>query len=168
MNRGLPFIVAAASALWLAWQLIYGLSPLPDPMVSQFGFDGRPSNVMSKSAYSLIMALITGWIAIIFLAIGFLGHLPDRLINVPSREHWLAPERREATLVRVVVHTRWMLALTMAFLAAVSWLVIDGNAERPPRLSTAFLWLLAAFVVGTVAMVVRLVLDFRRPKEVSN
>lgn len=164
MGRSIPIVIAALSAAWLAWQWLVDIPPLPDPMVSRFGFDGQPHGRMGKTAYSLTMGLIAAWTLLVFCALGLLRHLPDRLINVPSRHHWLAPERREATLARIVNDVRWLLALTLAFLAAVGKLVIMANLANPPHMSTAILWLLAAYTAASIAVVVMLLVHFGRPR----
>lgn len=162
-SQRLPVLVATASCLFLVWQFYALLPELGASMWSQFGFDGRPHGSMSTSSYVLVMLVVMGLMAIAFAGVGLVRKLPVHRINVPSPDYWLTPERIALTLERVVESARWMLALNMAFIAGLSFLVIAANQARPARLSMLFLWLLAGYLASLVLVLGRLYWSFRKP-----
>ena len=87
------------------------------------------------------------------------------VVNLPNREHWLAPERREATFAFLAGHACGFGVLTLGLLAGVHWLLLDANRASPPHLATApFVALLATFFVLLAVWMVTLFRRFRTPR----
>lgn len=163
INRRGPLLLALAAGLWLVWQFVYILPQRPDPIISQFGFDGSPARSSSKAAFVTIITFVAVAMAASYLLIGQLHRLTDRFIGMPEKSYWLAPERRKASIDSLIAHVRWSMAMALAFTAAVSWLVLDASNARPPRLSPTFIWLLGAYVALTLLGLVHLLWRFRKP-----
>jgi hypothetical protein len=83
-----------------------------------------------------------------------------RSLDIPQRDYWLAPERREATVACIRAHGRWFAAAVALFLTYVHWLVVRANALRPPVLSTT--GIVSGLVVFFLALAVWLAVLFRR------
>ena len=109
------------------------------------------------------LAVLVLLFAAIFAATFFFGRVPDRLINLPNKTYWLAPERREATLLYVSAWLRWFLVLTLAFITLVVGLTLRANLQTPPQLSVAAPGMLIIYLVVAVTMVVTLVMRLHRP-----
>ena len=147
----------------LALDVAHYLPLVPDPLASHFGFSGRPNGWTSHFRMIAGLAVLVLLFAAIFAATFFFGRIPDRLINVPNKTYWLAPERREATLLYVSAWLRWFLVLTLAFLTLVVGLTFRANLHRPPQLSVAALGVLIIYLAAAVTMVVTLFRRLHRP-----
>lgn len=141
-------------------------SALPDPVASHFRADGVADGFMSRASYLNFLLGIT--IGIPLLVAGAIGGLPRllpiSLLNLPNRDHWLAPEHREQSLRFLTQHGLRFGCMMVAFLWGVSWLVVRANRFSPPRLeNTSFFLLLGAFLIGVVGWMVILYRRFGRP-----
>lgn len=154
-------VIFACAAL--AWQLLVVLPELPDRLASKFAFDWAPQGSSSKAVFAWIFGAIAAAMVLAFAGVGLLHHVPDRYVNFPNREEWLASGKRAAAIEDVVGAVRLMLAASVTFLAAACWLVIEANRISPPKLSSAFFVLLAAYVAGLIAAAVWLHRRFRNP-----
>ena len=87
-----------------------------------------------------------------------------RLVNLPHRDYWLAPERREAALA-ALAGFGWVFAcLVTLFVAGMHWAILDAHASVPPRLAEPYVHLLlGASFVALVAWIIALYLRFRGP-----
>jgi uncharacterized membrane protein len=140
-------LLAAAVA-----QCAYYYPRLPDPVASHFGWDGRPDGWTSRAvffiAYLGVLALSLG---LLYGVARLIRSLPDGLINIPHREHWLSPVRREATLDFVQRRLGWCAAATVLFLLIVFQDVIVANRTGAGFLATGRIWLVLGLLVAVVA-----------------
>lgn len=138
---------------------------LPPVVATHFDASGAANGHMPRGAYLAVMLLIgAGAPLFIGLAPGALMRRhPDR-INLPNREYWLAPGRRDATVAYVVAHATWFAVALALFLARVHWLVVEANGREPAMLSTTGIaTALALFGLAVTAWLVALFLRFRLP-----
>jgi heme A synthase len=85
------------------------------------------------------------------------------MINVPNKEFWLAPERREQTVAFFEVQFAWFGCAFLAFLLVVNELVFAANQTSPRKLNGAgFSVALVAFLAFVGIWTVRLVVYFLR------
>ncbi len=71
----------------------------PDRVASHFGVSGRPDAWASKESFMKIYLVAVGFITVLFSGIGcVLRRTSDSLINLPNKDYWLSPERREETM----------------------------------------------------------------------
>ena len=93
---------------WFVWlltvvlatvQLSWWYPQLPEVVPSHFNAAGQVDGEMAKPAFCLLFG---GLQALMLLGMPLLGcllrRMPDSLINMPNKEYWLAPERRDASL----------------------------------------------------------------------
>lgn len=81
----------------LHWAQVY--PQLPERMASHFMANGTPNGWMPKEAFFLLSCVVVGMSALVaFLAPRLVASRPAEKINLPHREYWLAPERREDTM----------------------------------------------------------------------
>ncbi|MDH5537706.1 MAG: hypothetical protein OEZ08_19310, partial [Betaproteobacteria bacterium] len=128
---------------------------------------GRPNGWMTREGYRVFMLAFTvGLPLFVTAAIGWLPGRFPRAINLPNREHWLAPERRDAALAYLTRHGCLLGCLMVLFSAAIHALILDAHASSPPLLaSERLLWMLAGFLIGITAWALALFRRFakRRP-----
>jgi hypothetical protein len=90
--------------------------------------------------------------------------VPVSLINLPNKDYWLAPERKEESLRFLEREMEWIGVMTVGFIALVLHLAIRANLNPEHRLENgAFVTLLVVFLVATSWWVVRLYRRFPNP-----
>jgi hypothetical protein len=163
---GTRWQLVTLAVLWLAFLAYVAQSAgeLPARVASHFDFQGRPNDFMGRTGYLFFMAgfgcLFPGLMPGIAL---FLRRTRAKL-NLPNRDYWLAPERRDETYAYFFRHSLWFAVLSLAFVAGLHQLVIEANAVQPPHLSNSGIGALAGlFLAGIVAWSISLVVHFSRP-----
>lgn len=158
--RGVALLVAALAAF--VWFSSAGLPPV---VASHFNFAGVADGFMPRHIYRAVFVGFTLFMPLLLavLPLAFMRG-EARLLNIPHRAYWLAPERREQTIAFLRMHHLRMAVVLALLLAYVHWLVVKANSVQPPMLSTpAFLAGLGVFLVCTVAWMVVLLRRFPRP-----
>jgi hypothetical protein len=133
-------------------------------LASHFDAIGKPNGYMPRGIYVVLMFVI------VIVLPSFLAFLPSSLarrgdarLNIPNREYWLAPQKREATVAYLGQQGKRFATAVLLFLAYVHWLVVQANTHHPPSLSAS--WLvggLTAFLVFVALWVGSLYAHFRR------
>jgi uncharacterized membrane protein len=153
----LALIVCAGVFTWLINQ------GLPDPVASHFGPEGEADAFMPRGQYIAIMLAVTVVVPLfIVVVVNYALSRAGTRINLPNRDHWLAPERREQTVQFLLQQTALFASLLVLFLCYAQWLAARANAVSPPDLDAgSFLAGLGVFLVCIVVWVIRLVRHFR-------
>lgn len=140
---------------------------LPFALASHFDAAGRANGWSSKSGFFQIQALVVALVALLFGGLpAVLSRFPDRLINLPHKDYWLAPERREATLASVAGTLTWFGCAALLLMLGVTQLVIRYNLQRSAGLASGPMWLLiGGFALCALLLPVRLLRFVRRPAE---
>lgn len=148
--RHLQPAVFAVAMLATAAFVIATTPALPPRVATHFGPAGLADGWMTRDGYRLFMLFFIAVLPLgIVAAMGWLPRVRPGWINIPNREHWLAPERRDETVVYLRAHACWLGVLMEALIAAIHYALLAANAASPPRLSTPlFVALLVGFLVG--------------------
>ena len=153
--------------LLAAFGLRFGMqyADLPPVVASHFGVDGQPNGFMSKQVFLFFGLLPLGIAALIGLVVPRVTRaMPVNLINLPTREYWLAPERKDAALEYLGAFLEWLSAGMLLFFLFVYELVFRANAEHSGLANGPFLTGLATFMVLMVLSLVALYRRFALPK----
>jgi uncharacterized membrane protein len=154
------FFVLLAGALIFIY---YTSRSLPATVASHFNAAGIPNGFMPRTTYLLVMLVVVLLPPILLVLLPRMAlRNSGARINVPHRDYWLAPERREHTVQIISQHTTRFAGLLIGFLCYAHWLVVYANSSTPPTLSSG--WLLAglvAFMGLTVRWLFRLMGRFR-------
>ncbi|MDY0168968.1 MAG: DUF1648 domain-containing protein [Thermoguttaceae bacterium] len=165
----------AALVLW--WLLLvaaglhsaYYYPKLPAMMATNFDARGNPDGWMAKESFFAVHAItFAGVTALLFAASLSVRIVPDRMISVPNKDYWLAPERREESVAYLFRFLLWINNATMLFLIAIIDSVFRANLAAPVRLpANPWIWaiIVPAFVAG---ITVHLFLRFRRPAQMGS
>src|SRR5712675_1010261 len=71
---------------------------LPQRMATHFDINGQPNGWMTRSSAVLLQGIVGLLLPLIIVGIFFvIRFAPARLINLPHRDFWFAPERRDET-----------------------------------------------------------------------
>jgi uncharacterized membrane protein len=135
----LCFVALAALFVWHTGQA------LPERVASHFDGSGTANGFMPRTIYlRFMLALVVGLPVVTTWATGASLNKPGARINLPNRDYWLAPERREQTLASLRAGMRWFAVLLMMFLGYAHWLVVKANLAEPVTLNNS------RFVTGLV------------------
>ncbi len=145
-------VAAAALFVWISGHT------LPEVVASHFDASGAANGFMSRGVYlGFMLALVVALPLVVALSGRLASVLPPRLVNLPNKAYWLAPERRAATLKALSQRTGWLAVLLLAFLCFVHWLVVQANASVTKELPQApFIVGLALLLAGTLGWAVAL------------
>lgn len=162
-----PVTVMLLLAVVAAAQLLYYYPKLPATIAVHFGTSGQANGWSGKASFFTIYAAIEAAIALAGIALAFLGErIPTSFLNMPNRDYWLAPERREESLGFFWTQTIWIEAITLAFLVAIAELVFRANiGDGEPRLSNDFTVIIVVFVAAVVWQSIRILRRFSRPAQ---
>lgn len=139
---------------------------LPERVPTHFGAGGVPNAWMTPGGYTLFMlALTLGLPLLVAASVGLAPRLAPRLVNLPHRDHWLAPERRDGSLAFLGRQGCRLGCLMVLLAAGVHWLVLRASRLSPPRLEEGLLLaMLGAFVVALTAWIIAMFRRFPRPR----
>ncbi|MET0917200.1 MAG: hypothetical protein ABWY07_02080 [Burkholderiales bacterium] len=141
------------------------VTAMPAVTATQFGAAGHPVSSMSRGGYRIFMLCLAVGIPVLVVALVTL--LPRRFqhrVNVPNRDYWFAPERKDASLAYLHAFSLVLGGLIAAFMTAMHWLLVRTNASGTPQLDSGLLWtLVGLFVITEGACVVAMVRHFGKP-----
>jgi len=159
-----PFGVFLAVVLASLAHTVYFYPQLPERMASHFNASGQPDGWSTPAAFVFFDLGVTALLAAVFLLLPlFLARVPTRWWNLPNKDYWLAPERRDQTVRLVRTQMLWFGAATLALLAIVKHLAIQANLMETPHLSTRTMVYLMGLYFGFVAVwTVRFIMMFYR------
>lgn len=152
--KTVPLLVWGGILALMAVQAASYYPRLPDMVASHFNLAGQADGWSSKStllfSYGVSVVVCVG--ALLAPAL-FLPKVPVALINLPHKEYWLAPERRQETFSRVSVALLWFGVAVEVLLGWMFQQTIAVNLGRATGLTQ--MWVaLAVFAVFTAGWVV--------------
>jgi hypothetical protein len=137
----------------------------PGQMVAHFNIQGNPDRFVSKAEFFWFelqtMMVVIGTSIPLQLLFAF---LPPNLINMPNREYWLAPERRDETIGRLNSFSAMMFGVILLAIHAVFEISVYANLQTPIFFNAKLMlfFMVASFaVIGW--MLFRLMASFHLP-----
>jgi uncharacterized membrane protein len=137
---------------------------MPGVMATHFGASGSANGWQTKGQFFIVEIVMLA----VCLLIGFgipaiIAAAPPSLVNLPNKEFWLAPVRRDHTLAVFRIQMTWFACALLTFLIVVNQLVFNANQSVPRHLNgPQFTMALLAFL-GFVAMwTIRLISHFSK------
>ncbi len=156
-------LLASVAETWLVGR------ELPAHIATTFASDGTAVATMPKSAaLAVSIVVLVTIVSLLSLAPFLFRRLPHAFVNLPHRDHWLAPERRDATLAALTTWSHGFTCATTLFLVWVQHLVLTANRAPQPRLPASFPWILGFYLLGTFFACYRLWSRFRRPASATS
>lgn len=156
-----PFLaVAAAAAAFIAGTG----ATMPALVAGHFDAAGAANGFMPRTVYVMLMLgfCVALPVALAFLTASAVGR-PGARINLPNRDYWLAPERREETVARLRTGILQFNVMLIVFLGYAHWLVVRANRTQPPLLPAhAMIAGLALFFAALVVWMRGFARGFRR------
>ena len=148
-------------------QIVVYFPRLPGVVASHFDGAGHPNGWMSRQAFLLIYAGMMGLLVLVFVAVPrSVGRLPGAMINLPNRDYWLTPERRDQAMAMLAERMLWFGSATLGFMLYVFQLAIEANLNHPHHLSLTVRWALVVYFAITIVWLIELIWAFSRRREV--
>ena len=138
--------------------IVYTAQYLPDPVATHFGADNHADGWMSRSGYLVFMlSFMVGMTAFISFVAGTLPAKFPQWTNVPNRDYWLAPKRREESLRYLSAHGKRLVYLIVVMMLGMHYTILLANHMRPPVLPVpTFTSILIGFALALLWWIVRL------------
>lgn len=163
MSLARPALLGA-TALYVAL-IATASARMPERVASHFGLSGAADAYSTRSGFLLSMAAVGIGLALLFLYLPpLLARFPG-FINLPHRDFWLAPARRDASLRFIAAWLTWMGVVTLLLLSATLLFVVQANRTANAQLSPAFWLCLAAYAAISLAAVAWMWKRFEKPRE---
>ena len=141
--------------------IIYTSYYLPGTVATHFDLNNEPDGWMTRNRYVLlILTLLISVPTIIGIGIGVLAEKFPHLINIPNRDRWLAPARRDESLDFLASHGYRLGRLIIVLMTGLHYLVLVANRTEPPILPGA--WFMAIAMGFILALFMWVVALFRR------
>jgi hypothetical protein len=166
-NTRLPSSIFLVLALVGAMQYFYYAPRLPAIVASHFGIGGLVNGWQTKTAFFSIELIIILLATVISFGVPrLIEAMPVSLINLPHKEFWLGPERREDSLSYIRTWSAWFGCGLLAFLLFVMELAFRANLQTPPQFNNAaFVPAFLAFIVFDTVVLLRLILHFSKTQD---
>ena len=165
----MPRLVVPIAVLALSYALFFGCvaatyGDLPPEIASHFDFHGNPDGWMNRGVGIGVMIAVAIIVpAIVIGSMAGAGHIPVSFINLPHRDYWLAPERRQSALAALLRYSIWFAALNVLLLTGLHWLTVEANLHGGSHLNMSNLAiLLALYLVGTAVWTFLLLRHFSK------
>jgi uncharacterized membrane protein len=135
---------------------------MPGVMATHFGANGSANGWQTRGQFFTVEIIMLG----VCLLIGFgipliISIAPPSFINVPNKEFWLAPVRREYTNNVFRIQMAWFACALITFLIIVNQLVYNANQTVPRQLNAPqFTMAMVAFLGFVAIWTIRLVSYF--------
>jgi uncharacterized membrane protein len=131
--RNISLIVFILLLLLCIGHAMYYYPLLPDRVASHFGASGRPDAWSSKESFVKIYLIVVAVIALLFPGIGLiLRKTPPSMMNLPNKDYWLSPERKDETIAILYRQFLWFGSATLLLLLDIfhqSFRVHLGKAQ---------------------------------------
>jgi uncharacterized membrane protein len=145
--------------------ILYTSQYLPDRVATHFGIDGRPDGWMSRGGYlAFMLAFMIGMSAFVSFAVGALPRKFPQWTNIPHRDYWLAPGRRDESARFLSAHGKRLAYLIVVMMLGMHYTILLANHMKPPTLpGSTFTSIIVGFALALVWWIVRLYRRFPKP-----
>ena len=108
-------------------------------------------------ALGLSVPFISVAIALLF------RYIPSRFVNIPNRQYWLSPERREQTSRYITRQMLWLASMEVTFFAGIQYSIVEANRLTPAQMPTDKFWpLFIGFMAAVGIWSIVFILHFRK------
>ncbi len=153
------FVVLATLAAIYFWSIY---AQLPDVVASHFNARGVANGWQPKSLFFEFFAgavVIAGFLT--FGVPAIFSKIPTAMINLPHKEYWLAPERRDETLAFLNRYFAWFgCALLLVATTAVNYAIGQNLHPTGPAGAVLLLCFLVGFLIFAITSSIRILTRF--------
>lgn len=165
MKTKLPMCLLAIMVLISLPQHYFYYTQLPDVVATHFGADGKPNDWMTRLNATLVVGGIQVLVPMFLVAVSWLAmRLPESMLNIPNREYWLQPDKKQATLAHMRLMLSWIAVSTITLMAVMSHLTFLANKESQSLNTVLSAVALGVYLTVVFAIAIVSVRRFRLPK----
>ncbi len=137
---------------------------LPERVATHFNGAGQADGWMHRDNATWMMIGLQTIMPLVFIGIAYMIYFtPTHMINIPHREYWLGPDRKDASVAFIARYTAaFSLAISLFFIG-MNHLTFRANLSGGNLNPLGFWSLLAGFLAFTALWVAWLLLRFRIP-----
>ncbi len=144
---------------------LYFYPQLPARTASHFNLHGQVDGWNTRTTFvgfqigiSLFLTLTT--LGIIWL----IKHASSELINIPNKQYWLTPERKQYAYGIIELYLLWMMNLTFFLLLVVFYLVTLFNLKRFVLSPWSFFVPIGLYTIGIGVLLFKMFRAFKIPR----
>ncbi len=164
-NSKAVLFILATILIAAAAKAIYYYPQLPDKIPSHITLGGEVDDYMVKSTFFILM-LSTIFGTAVFLTLGSLLALTKapQLVNLPHKEYWFEPERKQATIAFVfMINLKLTIATTLMMVAIFQSIIWVGIGS--PVSPGIVIWISTGLLcVYFLLIIIKLNRRFKLPK----
>jgi uncharacterized membrane protein len=137
---------------------------MPGVMATHFGASGSANGWQTKGQFFVLEFVMLGVCLLIAFGVpAIIAAAPPSLVNLPNKDFWLAPIRRDHTIAVFRIQMAWFACTLLTFLIVVNQLVFNANQSTPRHLNgPQFTMALIAFLGFTALWTIRLISYFSK------
>jgi serine/threonine-protein kinase len=167
MKRHILSIVLAVAVLLFVVTHFFWLVDLPPRLATHFDGSGKANGWMPRQQHAALMLIFGLAIpAFILGLIWLMRMLPSKLLNVPNRDYWRAPENYPKACAIMLTWAQWLALGEFIWMTLLNRQIVLANHIKPPQLAPVETWCLAAgFVIMIGASIFWLMWRFRKTDE---
>ena len=140
------------------------IARLPEKIATHFGTNGTPNGWMNRDNYFLFMVGMGLGLSWLLACIGLLCRfIPARFVNIPNRDYWFSPERKQESCLYFSRYMIWMCCLTISFFAGMHYTVVKANQSSPVKMPNEIFWpLLIGYLIVTGIWSIAVIMRFSK------
>ncbi len=168
-SRFAPYIISLIAFAGFIIRAIYWLPLMPDKIAIHYGFNGTADNWGNKMEFIILMGGLMLFLGMLFFGLSALmTRLPDTMINLPNKEYWLAPERRETSLNTVAQLMKDIGSRTLLFFAVIFEITCRSNASLSLQIDTQLFFIVfGMYLFAVIVSIVYFVKQFSKPEHTT-
>lgn len=145
--RSVPFFLFTILFFLSIMQAFFFNSISPPVVASHFDIRGVPDSMVSKTSLLLFHIILVVSVSVLFFLSGvFLHKIPPQLLNLPKKDYWLDPVRRDKTYNIFSKYLFWFADITLIFFVAAFQKVYMFNLSGEKKIGDFFFYYLLAFL----------------------
>ena len=143
---------------------VYFYFEMPNEIASHFDAGGTADAFSDKDILLYLNIPIYLFILLFFeIIVFFVPRVPDKLINLPNKEYWLTPERRQEAYTILKVNSRWLGIITILLLLTAFHENYRANISGEFEIGISFWFYLGVYLILTVVIILRMNSKFKNP-----
>ena len=170
MDSRLPKLTFALLALNAVVHFASAYAKLPEVVASHFDARGTPNGWQTKQAFFQVLLIVSVFVAGIGFAMPkIISALPPKLINLPNKNYWLAPERVAETMAFLTNYCAWFACALFLFNFLVFDYAIQINLRpKNPPSPARFWYSFVGFLLFVFLWTIRMLAKFLRPPDTTH
>ncbi|HEX4545156.1 MAG TPA: DUF1648 domain-containing protein [Candidatus Acidoferrum sp.] len=164
MDSRWPKLIFVLLVLYAAVHFSYDYPRLPGVVASHFNGRGVANGWQTKSVFFTVFVGVGVLAAVVGFGIPrMIRALPAELINLPNKQHWLAPEHLAETQEFLSTYFAWFGCAVFLIIILTFDYAIQHNLhpQNPPDPARRW-YILAGFVLFTLIWTIRMLAKFLR------